>query len=210
MSTGTRTTVHHVKNNEWHRSNNTEYMAMALLSPEEEVAHQAAWPKNQVPWIDPGLKTFLTAIVYTQDQVYCLRLGHGTLARLYPHERKLDQARSERAWLVKELDRCEQAAPTDLQAKASISELRVLLEATKTTEQPEWHMMKAIQRKLHGACVNYLVGLAKIIALPDLDTPGLARKADCSKKTVRALQAFFCQGPRGALHGHGRGEAAYL
>ena len=65
----------------------------------------------------------------------------------------------------------------------------MLLEARKATEQREWHMMKAIQRKLHGTCVSYLVGLAKIIALPDLDTLGLARKADCSKNTARALQS---------------------
>ena len=57
---------------------------------------------------------------------------------------------------------------------------RQLLEATRATEQREWHMMKAIQRKLHGTCVKVLLGLAWTIAL--------ARKAGCSRKTARALQ----------------------
>jgi hypothetical protein len=67
-----------------------------------------------------------------------------------------------------------------------------LLEKTKVTEQREWHFMKAIQRKLHGTCLEILVALARTIILPDLDTPALGRKAGA--KTARALAATGMRG----------------
>ena len=48
-----------------------------------------------------------------------------------------------------------------------------LLEKTKVTKQREWHFMKAIQHKLHCTCLEFLVPLAQIIILPDLDTQAL-------------------------------------
>ena len=52
--------------------------------------------------------------------------------------------------------------------------------------------MKAIQRKLHGTCLEFLVTLAQTIVLPDLDTPALGRKAGA--KTTRALAASGMRG----------------
>ena len=91
------------------RRNNGEYLAMELLSPTEAAAHKAAWPKGQEPWMaaDPGEKTLLTIELFTEEMVYLLKLGHGSLAGLYPHQRELDRARSDRSWLVAELQRLE-------------------------------------------------------------------------------------------------------
>ena len=67
-----------------------------------------------------------------------------------------------------------------------------LLEETKVTEHREWHFMKAIQRKLHCTCLEFLVALARTIILPDLDTPALGRKAGA--ETARALAASGMRG----------------
>ena len=47
----------------------------------------------------------MTVELFTEEMVYLLKLGHGSLARLYPHQRELDRARSERTWLVAEQQR---------------------------------------------------------------------------------------------------------
>ena len=47
--------------------------------------------------------------------------------------------------------------------------------------------MKAIQRKLHSTCLEFLVALTRTIILPDLDTPALGQKAGA--ETSRALAA---------------------
>ena len=72
-----------------------------------------------------------------------------------------------------------------------------LLEKTKVTEQREWHFMKAIQRKLHGTCLEFLVALAWTITLLDLDSEGWCQ--DC----VGPRSEGWCQdcvGPRGDWH----------
>ena len=166
---------------------------MELLSPTEAAAHKAAWPKGQEPWMaaDPGENPLLTIELFTEEMVYLLKLGHGSLARLYPHQRELDRARSDRTWLVVELQRLEggEGGKGGLAYKMQVEGL---LEKTKVTKQREWHFMKAIQRKLHGTCVEILVALARTIILPDLDTPALGRKAGA--KTARALAATGMRG----------------
>ena len=67
-----------------------------------------------------------------------------------------------------------------------------LLEKSKVTEQREWHFMKAIQSKLHGTCLEFLVALARTIILPDLDTLALGQKA--GTKTAWALVATGMRG----------------
>ena len=58
------------------------------MSPSQAAVHKAAWPKGQKPWlaVDPGEKT---VELFTEEMVYLLKLGHGSLARLYPHQQEL-------------------------------------------------------------------------------------------------------------------------
>jgi hypothetical protein len=115
----------------------------------------------------------LTVELFTEEMVYLLKLGHGSLAWLYSHQRELDRARSDRSWVVVELQRLD-GGEGGLAYKMQVEGL---LEKTKVTEQREWHFMKAIQRKLHGTCLEFLVALARTIILPDLDTQALGQKA---------------------------------
>ena len=124
--------------------------------------------------------------------VYLLKLGHRSLAQLYLHQRELDRARSDWSWLVVELQRLEGGEGGGGGGVAYKAQVEGLLEETKVTEQREWHFMKAIQRKLHGTCLEFLVTLARTIVLPDLDTPALSRKAGA--KTARALAASGMRG----------------
>ena len=70
------------------RPNCCEYLAKELMSPSEAAVHKAAWPKGQKPWmaVDPGEKTLLTVELFTEEMVYLLKLGHGSLARPYPNK----------------------------------------------------------------------------------------------------------------------------
>ena len=130
------------------------------MSPSEAAVHKATWHKGQKPWmaVDPGKKNLLTIELFTEELVYLLKLGHGSLARLYQHQRELDRARSDRTWLVVELRRLE-GGGGEGGGLAYKMQVEGLLEKTKVTKQREWHFMKAIQRKLHGTCLEFLVAL---------------------------------------------------
>ena len=39
--------------------------------------------------VDPGKKTLLTVELFTEEMVYLLKLGHGSLALLYLHQQEL-------------------------------------------------------------------------------------------------------------------------
>ena len=58
------------------------------MSPSEAAVHNAAWPKGQKPWmaVNLGEKNLLTIELFTEEMVYLIKLGHGSLTRLYQHK----------------------------------------------------------------------------------------------------------------------------